>query len=443
MRKQHSKHLSPILALTLGLTLLVGGCSGYALPSPTPSPSALPATPAPTTQPETVFKVIASEIEREAEPDVPREDLVALVAGQNAFAFDLYRAIRTGEHNLFYSPHSIGVALAMTYAGARGETAEQMATVLHFDLPQEQLHPAMNALAQQLTQPQGLTLTVANSLWAQDGYPFRDDFLAVLARNYGAGVQAVDYVDPDAREAAREAINRWVEEETDDKIEELIKDDMLTDRTRLVLANAIYFNAKWEQPFRHGTQDGTFYLLDGSEITVPMMGRRATTPYAQGPAYQAVALPYQGGRIQMVVVLPEAGSFDTVEANLDADFLGEVLDSLVASDVKLYLPRFSYDAELVLKDTLGALGMPDAFDPNRADFSGMDDTQLLYLSHVVHKAFVAVDEEGTEAAAATGVVVEIESMPTEVRVERPFIFFIHDTESGLVLFAGRVMNPGT
>ena len=169
MRKQHSKHLSPILALTLGLTLLVGGCSGYALPSPTPSPSALPATPAPTTQPETVFKVIASEIEREAEPDVPREDLVALVAGQNAFAFDLYRAIRTGEHNLFYSPHSIGVALAMTYAGARGETAEQMATVLHFDLPQEQLHPAMNALAQQLTQPQGLTLTVANSLWAQDG----------------------------------------------------------------------------------------------------------------------------------------------------------------------------------------------------------------------------------------------------------------------------------
>ena len=435
------------VALLFVVSVLFSACSAVpAEPSaePVPTESPTPTQTEPTQTPGTdtgIVKVVASQMERVTDPDVAPEDLVEWSTGHNDFAFRLYQAIRDDDDNLFFSPYSISTALAMTYAGARGETETQMAEVLGFTLPQDTLHPTTNAVAQSLMNQETLTLTVANSLWAQEGYGFLEAFLDTLALNYGAGLNIVDYIDPVAREEARLAINAWVEEETQGRIEDLILEDMLTDLTRLVLANAIYFQGDWEQPFLSGTRDDTFVLLDGSEVTVPMMSRRAGTTYVEGENYQAVALPYTGGRMQMVILLPAAGAFAEFESQLDATFVQNVVDQMTHSDVRLHMPRFSYDARLDLEATLGEMGMPDAFDDTRADFSGMDGTTLLYLSRVAHKAFVAVDEEGTEAAAATGVVVEMESLPLEVRVDRPFIFFIHDTELDLVLFVGRVLDP--
>jgi serpin B len=435
------------VALLLVVSVLLAACGtvpaeppAEATPTESPPPPQAEPTQTPGSNAGTV-KVVASQMERITDPEVAPDDLVEWSTGHNDFAFRLYQAIREDNDNLFFSPYSISTALAMTYAGARGETATQMAEVLGFTLPQETLHPTTNAVAQSLENQETLTLTVANSLWAQEGYGFLDAFLDTLARNYGAGLNIVDYIDPVAREEARLAINAWVEEETQGRIEDLIIEDMLTDLTRLVLANAIYFKGDWEQPFLSGTRDDTFVLLDGSEVTVPMMSRRAGTPYAEGEAYQAVALPYTGGRMQMVILLPAPGAFAEFESQLDAAFAGNIVDQMTRSDVKLYMPRYSYDARLELETTLSEMGMPDAFDDTRADFSGMDGTTLLYLSRVAHKAFVAVDEEGTEAAAATGVVAEIESLPLEVQVDRPFIYFIHDTELDLVLFLGRVLDP--
>lgn len=424
-----------ISALAL-VVVLVAGC---ALPAPGPSDSMATPTVEPPTQ--IGFKVVAAEVEREGDPDVPPADLAALAEGQNRFAFDLYQAIRDGDDNLFYSPYSLATALAMTYAGARGETAAQMAQVLNFTLPQAQLHAAMNALAQELQAQDSLTLTVANSLWAQESYAFLDEYLEALARHYGAGVRLVDYTDPVGREAGREAINRWVEDETAGRIDELITEGMLTHLTRLVLANAIYFHADWQVPFLLGTSDGTFYLLDGSQVTVPLMSRRTGTPHTSGESYQAVELPYEGGRARMLVIVPDEGAFREIEASLDAAFIETLIEDLATADIELTMPKFSYDARLTLKPILIEMGMEDAFDADRADFSGMDGTRQLLITDVAHEAFVAVDEEGTEAAAATGVVVGIESMPVEVRVDRPFIYLIYDAELDLLLFVGRVLNP--
>jgi serpin B len=430
------------ISLGLLLTLLFGGCAAPTVPpSPAPaSPTAERPEPTPTTEAAGV-KVAASDIQRETNPEVADGDLEALAAAQNRFALDLYRVLKESDENLFYSPYSIAVALSMAYAGARGETADQMAEVLHLgDLTQEGLHPAMNALQQGLTGQEGITLTVANSLWAQEGYPFQEPFLDTLARHYGAGVRLVDYVEPAAREEAREAVNRWAEEETNGRIEELITENMLNEMTRFILANAIYFNAKWDEPFLNGTSEAPFYLLDGTEVTVPMMSRRAGTPYVAGDGYQAVELPYKGGGTRMVVVLPGDGEFGDFEDELDQALIDEILAGFTTEDVKLYLPRFSYDAELDLVETLKTLGMVEAFNPS-ADFSGMDGAGELLISAVAHKAFVAVDEEGTEAAAATGVVGEVTSMPVMVRADRPFVFFIYDADLGTVLFMGRVLNP--
>lgn len=431
-----------ILTAVLAVACAPPGTASPDVVAPTLTPTRAPVDP--TVQPPTAsggVKIVTSDIERVSDPDVIPSVLEAVAEGHNDFAFGLYQAIRGEGSNLFYSPYSISTALAMTYAGARGETAAQMAEVLGFAEDQDALHPAMNAIAQRLMAQDSLTLTVANSLWAQEDYAFLESYLDALARNYGAGLYLVDYIDPMAREAARQAINAWVEAETQGKIEELLKQGMLTDLTRLVLANAIYFKGDWETPFRHGTNDAPFILLDGSKVTVPMMARRAATPYAGKNDYQAVALPYVGERMQMVVIVPTEGAFAKVEAMLDAEFASSVVSQLETTDVKLHLPRFSYDARLDLEQTLAAMGMPDAFDAERADFSGMDGTTHLHLSRVAHKAFVTVDEEGTEAAAATGIIVEVESMPLEVRADRPFIYFIHDTELDLILFMGRVVNP--
>ncbi len=384
---------------------------------------------------------------RDLAPAVSAGDQAELSAGNRAFAFDLYRALRQEDGNLFYSPYSLSVALAMTYAGARGNTAAQMAETLHFTLPQEQLHPAFNDLDLAL-KPAGsgeppFALEVANSLWGQDGYALKPEFLDTLAVNYGAGLRLVDFTSDAGRSDARQAINQWVSDNTAGKIPELIEDGILNDYTRFVLANAIYFKAEWEEPFHpSATQDAPFYRLDGITVTVPLMSRRGMLRYAEGPGFQAIELPYKGGRARFLALLPAEGQFVAFEQGLDAAQVEAVLAGLETKDVKLYLPKYAYSASLSLKETLAAMGMPDAFDDQRADFSGMADIPpVLYVSHVIHKAFVAVDELGTEASAATGVVGEIVSMPQMARLDRPFIFLIYDAPTGSVLFVGRVLDP--
>ncbi|MFO7743576.1 MAG: serpin family protein [Anaerolineae bacterium] len=395
---------------------------------------------------------VASEKERVSSPDVPDRDLNLLIEGNSEFAFDLYRFLveQEGDKNLFYSPYSISLALAMTYAGARSETEEEMAETLRFALLQEDLHPAFNALDQALGErgegaegkDGGFRLNIANAIWGQRDYQFLDSFLDVLAQNYGAGLRVLDFAG--APEESRVTINEWVSEETEGKIEDLIPQGGVDSLTRLVLTNAIYFNAAWANPFEEeATEDGPFTLLDGSEISVPMMHQEESFGHAEGEDYQAVELPYDGHELSMVIVMPEEGAFEAVEASLDAERVGAIIEELDRRQVALTMPRFEFDAEFGLKRALAALGMPSAFS-DAGDFSGMMGERELFISEVLHKAFVSVDEEGTEAAAATAVVMKLLAVPDEaieVTLDRPFLFLIHDIETGAILFVGRVLDP--
>jgi len=399
--------------------------------------------------------VVASEKPRERTPDAEIDDVRALAAGNTAFALDLYRHLLedAGDENLFYSPYSLSIALAMTYAGAEGETAEQMAEALHLALPEPQLHAAFNRLDLLLASrgegaegkdDQGFRLNVVNALWGQRDYEFLAGFLDTLAENYGAGLRTLDFAsDP---EGARETINAWVEEQTEGRIEDLIPAGVLTALTRLVLTNAIYFNAAWAEPFNEArTEDAPFTLLDGSEVSVPMMHQTTNYAYAEGEGYRAVELPYDGHELSMLIVLPEAGTLGDYEAGPDAADLNDIVDRLQHRSVTLAMPRFETRSAFSMVDALQALGMEDAFSQQDADFSGMTEKPELYISEVVHEAFVSVDEAGTEAAAATAVVMTLRSAapmdPVEMRIDHPFLFFIRDVETGTVLFVGRLVDP--
>jgi len=375
----------------------------------------------------------------------------SLASGNGGFAFDLYQAIRGEEGNLFYSPYSISLALAMTYAGARGTTAEQMSQTLHFTLPPDRLHPAFNGLDLQLSQRgegaagkdgQGFRLNVVNAIWGQQGYGFLEDFLDLLAENYGAGLRLLDFVN--AAEESRVTINDWVSDQTEEKIKDLIPETLIDAATRLVLTNAIYFNAAWQNPFQEGmTHDGPFTSLDGSEVTVPMMAQTESFRYFQGAGYQALELPYDGQELSMVILLPDAGSFSAYEESLDDEQVEKTIRQMEGRQVALTMPRFEFESSLSLADTLTAMGMPDAFG-GLADFSGMTGDRDLFIGAVLHKAFVSVDEAGTEAAAATAVIMKrlgLPGAPIEVNVDRPFIFLIRDIDSGTILFVGRVLTP--
>ncbi len=401
--------------------------------------------------PASLGEVLRSGKERVTTPDVPDTDLTQLVAGNSTFAFDLYQALRGEEGNLFYSPYSISIALAMTYAGARGETEQQMAETLKFLLSQEDLHPAFNSLDIELGErgegaagkdEEGFRLNIVNAIWGQKDYAFLDAFLDVLAENYGAGLRLVDFINE--TEKSRVTINDWVSEQTEGRIEDLIPQGVITMLTRLVLTNAIYFNAAWEYPFEEdATYSGPFYLLDGGQVTVPMMTQTESFNYTEGDGYQAVELPYDGRELSMVILLPEEGQFEAFESSLDADLIDAVLSNLESGEVALTMPKFEFESEFGLKQTLAAMGMPIAFT-DAADFSGMTGVRDLHIAEVIHKAFVSVDEAGTEAAAATAVIMELTAMPdvAEVTLDHPFIFLIRDIETGTVLFVGRVVNPG-
>jgi len=396
-------------------------------------------------------EVLESDKERITSPDVSPSEQALLVEGNSAFAFELYQELKEKEGNLFYSPYSISLALAMTYAGACNETAQQMAATLQFMLEQKRLHPAFNWLDAELAtrgegaagkDGEGFRLNIVNAIWGQKDYEFLPDFLDVLAENYGAGLRILDFITE--AEKSRVAINDWVSGQTEGRIKDLIPQGAIDEWTRLVLTNAIYFNAAWEHTFDEDmTADGPFYLLDGGQVTVPMMKQTESFGYTKGEGYQAVELLYDGGELSMVILLPEAGNFEAFEAGLQAQQVSDIISGLQPTEVALTMPRFEFDSEFSLKDTLADMGMPIAFSSG-ADFSGMTGNPELFISDVVHKAFVAVDEDGTEAAAATAVIMPTSAAPepaVEVTIDRPFVFLIRDIETGAILFVGRVLNP--
>lgn len=394
--------------------------------------------------------VAESNRAREKNPAVSESDLQTLVDGNNAFALELYQSLRPEDGNLILSPFSISLALAMTYAGARGGTETQMADVLNFG-PQEQTHPAFNALDLALEEKpivldkdqEPMQLSIANSVWAEQTFTFLPNFLDTLSVNYGAGIHLLDFIN--SPDPSRKTINQWVSDETRDKINDLLPENSITPDTKMVLVNAIYFKADWLSPFdANHTYDGTFKLLDGSEVTVPMMGQSMDMPYFVGDGYAAAELPYAGGTAVMTLLVPDEGRFEEIESQLDDALFKEVLGNLAIANVTLQMPKFEYESTFTLSDALAEMGMPLAFDENNADFSGMTQEQDLYIGNVIHKAYVAVDEKGTEAAAATAVIMEgaTAMMPENtLYIDRPFLFFIRDAESGQILFIGRVLNP--
>lgn len=383
-------------------------------------------------------------------PDVAAPELAGLVEGNSAFAFDLYHILSQEDGNLFYSPYSISLALAMTYAGAQGETERQMADTLHFILPQERLHPALNTLDLELASrgegaegkdEKGFRLNIVNAIWGQKDYKFLAEFLDVLAENYGAGLRLLDFIN--APEESRITINNWVSDQTEGRIEDLIPQGVIDALTRLVLTNAIYFNAAWLNPFSVDmTRDGRFHPLDSGEVSVPMMMQTASFGYVKGEGYQAVELPYDGHELSMVILLPDTGQFEAFEESLDADYVNAVMEDLEYRQVTLTMPKFEFESDFSLTDALAAMGMPIAFT-GAADFSGMTGTRELFISDVIHKAFVSVDEAGAEAAAATAVVMAeaMPEKPVKVTIDRPFVFLIRDIETSAILFVGRIVNP--
>ena len=396
--------------------------------------------------------VLQSDKERLTSPVATQAGLATLVDGNSAFTFDLYQALRETGGNLFYSPYSISLALAMTYAGARGETEEQMANTLHFDLPQNQLHSAFNSLDLELGRRgqgakgkdgEGFRLHIVNAIWGQKDYEFLSEFLDLLAENYGAGLRILDFMK--ALEQSRITINNWVSDQTESRIEDLIPQGVLNPATVLVLTNAIYFNAAWQYPFEENmTNNGPFYLLDGNNITVPMMRQTEGFGYAEDDDYQAVELPYDGRELSMVILLPQAGQFEAFEDKLDSQLVADIIETLEYRQVALTMPKFTYEAKFMMKELLSEMGMRDAFLPGIADFSGINGGRSLFIDEVIHQAFVEVDEAGTEAAAATAVIVELTAAPTEpkeVTIDHPFVFLIRDIETGAILFVGRVVDP--
>jgi serpin B len=377
-----------------------------------------------------------------------------LVAGNTAFALALYAELRgPAAGNLLFSPYSVSQALAMTATGARSETGTQMAATLSLPPDQAEVNAAFVALDADLV-GRGASadgpgaLRIANALWGEQTYPFSETWSAEIERFYGAGLQATDFAN--APDDAREDINDWVAEQTEDRIQDIVPAGAITAQTRLVLANAIYFYGPWRHTFEAAdTDDDTFHSLDGGEVTVPFMYQQASFSYASGGGWQAIELPYEQDGFAMTILLPDEGAFDDFETALDAATLDDALGQLDWADVELHLPKFEFDFSESLVKALKALGMTDAFDPATADFSGMVDgtpPERLAIGDVLHKAFISIDEEGTEAAAATAVIVGATSAappeePLEVRVDRPFLFAIRDTVTGTLLFLGRVLDP--
>ncbi len=388
---------------------------------------------------------LRASVERDANPAVTDEALAEAVAGNTAFACDLYGKLAEGDSNVFFSPYSVSSALAMVYAGARGETEKQMADVLGFAVPQEPTHAAFNKLDTALSDAAGddATLLLANALWPQTGEEFEQGFLDTLGSQYGAALWPLAFGgDP---EGARKTINDWADANTQGRIKDLLPPRSLDGPTPLVLTNAVYFLADWKHQFDKAvTKDQPFHRLDGSDVQAPMMRQTEDFGYADGDGWKALAMPYRGDRLEMLAVLPVFERFDEIEARLE-DVLAEADASRHKAEVIVAFPRFEMTTPTIrLRDQLRALGMTDAFDEQAADFTGALAGGGFWIDDVYHKAYVRVDEKGTEAAAATAVATKCAAAPgapLSFIADHPFVFLIRDTKTKTILFLGRVMDP--
>ncbi len=379
-------------------------------------------------------------------------DIKEAVAGNSNFAFDLYGKLSNDPNatkpkgNLFFSPYSISTALAIVYAGARGETEKQMAATLYFTLPNQRLYSALGTLQKQLIQDEkshGYQLLLANALWGQKGEPVLKEFLDLNKNYYGADFTLLDFVNE--TEKSRKIINSWVEEKTKEKIKDLIPLGGVDKLTALVLTNAIYFKGEWKTKFEEkDTKLADFAISEKNEVEVRMMHLKEDFKYYSDEKMQAIELPYKGNELSMLVLLPEEiEGLKEIENTLTAESLSVLLSKMKTMEVNVYLPRFKMTwGTFALNDALIALGMSDAFDFAKSDFTGINGKGGIWISDVFHKAFIEVNEEGTEAAAGTGVVMAWSIPDTPVfRADHPFMFIIKDNRTGSILFMGRVMNP--
>ncbi len=387
-----------------------------------------------------------------ATPTTPL-DLAIAVENNNAFAVDLYGQLKTQPGNLFFSPESISTALAMTYAGARGETAAEMAKTLHFTQLPEILHPAMSALLHDLNATHdGYQLAVANALWVQSDFHLRDDFMNLESANYKSAIYSVDF--KNAAEAARQQINGWVQRQTENKIKDLIMPGVLNSETRLVLTNAIFFKGAWMTSFlKEDTTVEDFHLSSTEIVKIPLMHLTDVFNYFDGGTFQMLELPYEKNELSMRIFLPkDANGLAALDESMRTNMKTCSRKEMSPRHVTVTMPRFRMEGRFDLKGTLQRMGMGQAFDEQRADFTGMAPrTEMqygnLFIGAMIHKAYVDVNEQGTEAAAVSAVTIKHTRIvpkpppPVDFRADHPFLFLICNNRFGDILFMGRMMNP--
>jgi serpin B len=384
------------------------------------------------------------------ETGATEEAVQAVVSGNNRFAINVYRQLSVQDGNLFYSPWSISSALAMTAEGARGATAQEMFTTLNIPSDDASRRGAYGRIINQINKgSEDYALETANALWVQKDYPFLPGYLDLVAKYYLGKATNLDFVAES--ENSRQTINTWVEAKTREKIKNLIPQGALDSMTRLVLTNAVYFNGSWDTEFNQTlTKEADFHATKDTTIKAEMMtyGSEKRLPYTETDDLQILKLPYKGDRLSMLVLLPKDGDLKKTEQTIKAEDISNWSSHMYTPKVLVSIPKFKMETEFQLGDTLAKLGMPSAFSPDAADFSGMDGKKDLYISAVIHKAYVDVNEKGTEAAAATAVIMEATAVmqpqpPKIFNADHPFLFAIMDDNTGQILFMGRVQNPQT
>ncbi|MBS4013084.1 MAG: serpin family protein [Bacteroidetes bacterium] len=373
-----------------------------------------------------------------------------VIDGNNKFAIAIMQNLKFAEENSIISPYSISTALAMTYGGARGKTMNEMANVMRYSLDQNSFHPTFSAFMKDITSisSEKAGFESANAIYAQKEYDFLQEFFDLINRNYGSALKFVDFHKGN-REAIRQEINKWVEGKTKSKITDLIAPNILSEDTRMVLVNSIYFLAEWEKEFnKELTYNDSFYPNNGDPQKVKYMKTTDDFMYLKSKGYEAIELPYSGNKFSMMIVLPESKTdFSSFIKSFSYEDFNTIKSNFVKKQVEVNIPKYKIETATELQKVLIQMGMPLAFS-NKADFSGMTGKQDLKIDKVIHKAFVEVDEKGTEAAAATAVVMirktaAVEDMSQKIifKADRPFLFFIKENDNNTIIFMGSVINP--